>query len=184
LAEYRSVSADYRIFSFIMLGPKYLSDLRELETKITDRPYYPEVSRLMDILEKGNGDSLLTEYTSCLINDYSGLKCPPYESWYTQRTLYGNVVGELMKIYLKYGIYPSRELPDHVSTEMEFVSFLYFVSQDEEADNFVRKHILNWVPRLADDIRANARGEYTRVIGELLASFMKSEKERVSGKGT
>ncbi len=182
LVEYRSVSADYRIFSYITLGPKYFSDIKDLTLKITDRSYYPEILKLMDILEHNSNDSLLTEYTSCMINDYSGLKCPPYESWYTQRTVYGNVVSDLMKIYSKYGIYPNKELPDHVSTEMEFASFLYFVSQDDEADNFVSKHILNWVPRLASDITANARGNYTRIIGTLLAAFMESEKERIFGK--
>ncbi|MGC8661211.1 MAG: TorD/DmsD family molecular chaperone [Nitrososphaeria archaeon] len=179
VTDYRSVSADYRLFSYILLGPRYSSDVKVLVADMAERPYYSEISELLGILEHNNEEKLLTEYTSCMVNDYRELKCPPYESWYTERTIYGRVTGKLMSIYSKYGVYPQKELPDHVSTEMEFVSFLYFVSQDDEANDFVSNHIISWVPRLAEDITANARGDYTTLIGRSLSKFMQSERERI-----
>ena len=179
LADYKSVSADYRLFSFILLGPKYAGDAKELANHVTDRNYHDDIKGIIEILNNGDADRLLTEYTSCMVNDFAGIKCVPYESWYTERTVYGRVIGKLMPLYLKYGVKPQKELPDHVSTEMEFVSFLYFVSQDDEANDFVSNHIISWVPRLAEDIKANARGNYTRLIGEALSKFMQSEVERI-----
>ncbi|MEM0097403.1 MAG: molecular chaperone TorD family protein [Conexivisphaerales archaeon] len=179
MSDYRSVSADYRIFSYIMLGPKYSSDVKELAAQASSRPYGSEILQLSDILEHDDNEKLITEYTSCMVNDFRELKCPPYESWYTERTIYGRVVGNLMQLYSKYGIHPQKELPDHISTEMEFVSFLYFVQQVEEANNFVNKHIINWAPKLAMDIIANAKGNYTRLIGVSLTRFIEREKGRL-----
>lgn len=179
VADYRSVSADYRLFSYILLGPRYSSDAKALAVDISERPYFPEISELLGILKHSDTEKLLTEYTSCMVNDYRELKCPPYESWYTERTIYGRVIGKLMPIYSKYGVYPQKELPDHASTEMEFVSFLYFVSQDEEANDFVSKHIISWVPKLAADMIANSKGDYTKLIGLATSKFMESEKERI-----
>ncbi|MGC8558114.1 MAG: TorD/DmsD family molecular chaperone [Nitrososphaeria archaeon] len=179
MADYRSVSADYRLFSFILLGPKYAPDVKELASYVTGRDYFDDLKGVIEILEKGDVDRLLTEYTSCMVNDFREIKCPPYESWYTERTVYGRVIGKLMPLYSRYGVNPQKELPDHVSTEMEFVSFLYFVSQDDEANDFVNKHIISWVPRLAEDIMTNARGDYTALIGRSLSKFMQSERERI-----
>lgn len=179
MIEYRTVSADYKLFSYLLLGPRYRQYLKELLDYIKDRPYYGEIKKICKILESQEMDKLLTEYTSCFVNDFRGLKCPPYESWYTERTIYGKVVEKLIATYLKYGLIVQKELPDHVSTEMEFASFLYFVSLNKEGDEFVKSHILRWVPKLAKDIIENAKGEYTRLIGIALEKFMESERERI-----
>ncbi len=179
MTEYRSVSADYRFFSYLLLGPRYRHNLNELLEYLEERSYYAEIKKISEMLESQDYDKLLTEYTSCMVNDFKELKCPPYESWYIQKTIYGNIVEKLMATYLKYGLNVQKELPDHVSTEMEFTSFLYFVSLDKEADEFVSEHILRWVPKLAKDIQENAKGEYTRLIGVALSKFMKSETERI-----
>lgn len=184
MTVYRYVSADYRVFSYILLGPRYKQSLKELLDYIKGRSYYGEIKKIYEMLEAKDMDKLLTEYTSCFVNDFKELKCPPYESWYIQKTIYGNVVGDLMANYLKYGLSVQKELPDHVSTEMEFASFLYFVSLDKEADEFVNVHILRWVPKLAKDIVENAKGEYTKLIGIALENFINSEKERILKKRT
>lgn len=178
MTEYRSVSADYRFFSYLLLGPRYKKNLKELLTYIENRTYYKEIKRIIELLENQDTGKLLTEYTSCFVNDFRELKCPPYESWYMQRTIYGSIIEKLMANYFKYGLNVQKELPDHVSTEMEFVSFLYFVSLDKEADEFVNVHILKWVPKLAKDIIENAKGEYTKLIGMALEKFMENELER------
>ncbi len=179
MTEYRSVSADYRLFSYLLLGPRYKQNLKEFLDYVKDRQYYEEIKRIYEMLESQDIDKLLTEYTSCFVNDFRELKCPPYESWYAQKTIYGNVVEKLMANYLKYGLNVQKELPDHVSTEMEFASFLYFVSLDKEGDEFVSSHILRWVPKLAKDIVENAKGNYTKLIGIALEKFMDNERERI-----
>ncbi|MDP8023292.1 MAG: TorD/DmsD family molecular chaperone [Nitrososphaeria archaeon] len=180
MTEYRSVSADYRLFSYILLGPRYRDNLKEFLEYVKDRPYYEETKKIYEILVSQDMDKLLTEYTSCFVNDFRELKCPPYESWYIQKTIYGSVLEKLMASYLKYGLNVQKELPDHVSTEMEFTSFLYFVSLDKEGDEFVSSHILRWVPKLANDIKENFKGEYTKLIGIALEKFMINERNRIS----
>ena len=96
-----------------------------------------------------------------------------------QKTIYGNVVEKLLVIYSKYCLNVQKELPDHVSTEMEFASFLYFVSLDNEGDKFVSNHILKWVPKLAEDILLNAKGKIYKAYRNSVKKFMNSKKERV-----
>ncbi len=146
---------------------------------LVDRKYYDNVVRIYNTVKSSNLDSVLTEYTSCFINDYKHLKCPPYESWYMEKTVYGRSTQAVLEYYSRYGITPARQIPDHISTELEFVSFLFFINNESEANNFIKNHLLKWVPLLAQDIINNAYGEYTREIGKALLSFVEAEKERL-----
>ncbi|MEW9492408.1 MAG: molecular chaperone TorD family protein [Candidatus Aramenus sulfurataquae] len=171
---------DYKVFSYIMLGPRYNYQVEALMEGLSSRKYYDNVVKIYRIIKEGNLDSILTEYTSCFINDFKHLKCPPYESWYREKTVYGKPAQEVLEYYLKYGIIPERQIPDHISTELEFVSFLFFMNNESEANDFIKNHLLTWVPVFAQNIINNAYGEYTREIGKALLSFIDAEKERLS----
>jgi len=170
---------DYKIFSYLMLGPRYREKIESLIGGLVERKYYDNIQKIISIISSGNFDSLSTEYTSCLINDYKHLKCPPYESWYREKTLYGKSTQEVLEYYTKYKIIPQKQVPDHISTEFEFVSFLFFINEENDANDFIKNHILNWVPQLAQDIINNAYGEYTRELGKALLAFVNEEKERI-----
>ncbi|AWR93803.1 TorD/DmsD family molecular chaperone [Acidianus brierleyi] len=170
---------DYKIFSYLMLGPRYIYEVKSLYNALEGKPYYEKVAEIVNILNTRDDNILKTEYTSCLVNDYKHLKCPPYESWYREKTLYGKSTQEVLEYYTKYKIIPQKQVPDHISTEFEFVSFLFFINEENDANDFIKTHILNWVPQLAQDIINNAYGEYTRELGKALLAFVNEEKKRI-----
>jgi|OSPMetMinimDraft_2_1075162.scaffolds.fasta_scaffold02311_3 Uncharacterized component of anaerobic dehydrogenases len=167
----KSLSTDFKIFSFLFLSPRYIKDVKGLMEEIKDKPYYNILKQIIQLTET-NYDKVATEFTSCFINDYKHVKCPPYESWYRERTVYGISAQRVLEEYIKYGIYPKKQLADHISTELEFVSFLLFVEQEDEAKKFIKEHIVSWVPKLIEDILANSKGEYTKLLGIALEQFL------------
>lgn len=170
---------DYKVFTYLFLGPRYMDRIKALVGGLEDRDYYPYLQKILEVTEKENYDKIATEFTSCFINDFKHVKCPPYESWYVEKTVFGLSAQRVLEEYLKYGIIPKKQMPDHISTEMEFVSFLLYIHDEKNANTFILKHILNWVPRLADDIIRYSKGEYTRLIGETIKIFTESEKKRI-----
>ena len=171
--------ADYRLFSYLMLGPRYNQKAEALLSEIKGRPYYGDVEKVVLMVRNGDYDKLATEYTSCFINDYPKLLCPPYESWYREGAIYGKSAMEVMELYNAFGLQARKELPDHIATEFEFVAFLYKAKQEDLANKFVLEHILTWVPLLAQDVIKYAKGEYTRALGYALMKFMEAEKARL-----
>ncbi|QGA54027.1 hypothetical protein GFS03_05290 [Sulfolobus sp. E5-1-F] len=167
----RSLSTDFKIFSFLFLSPRYIKDVKGLVEEIKDRPYYDILKQIIQLTESYY-DKVATEFTSCFINDYKHVKCPPYESWYREKTVYGISAQRVLEEYTKYGIYPKKQLPDHISAELEFVSFLLFIGQEEEARRFIREHIVSWVPKLIEDILENSKGECTKLLGTAFKQFL------------
>ncbi|BFI74322.1 molecular chaperone [Sulfurisphaera ohwakuensis] len=170
---------DYKLFSYLLLGPRFNYQAESLLGGILEKPYYKEVENIILMVKQGEYDKLATEYTSCFINDYPRLLCPPYESWYKERSVYGSSALEVADIYNKYGIRAVKSLPDHVAVEFEFTSFLYNIGEVENAEKFIIKHILTWVPQLANDMIAYSKGDYIRALGKTLLNFIKYEKNRL-----
>ncbi|ARM75328.1 TorD/DmsD family molecular chaperone [Acidianus manzaensis] len=170
---------DYKIYAYLFLSPRYVDRIKGLVEGISDRDYYSKIKNIIEIIDK-DYDKFATEFTSCFINDFKHVKCPPYESWYMEKTIYGKSAQEVLEEYLKYGIYPQKQLPDHIATEMEFVSYLFFIKEEKKANAFIINHILNWTPKLVDDIIKHSHGEYAKLIGESLKSLIESESKRIS----
>ncbi len=165
---------EFKLFSYLFMGVRYNNKVKELLDKVKDKSYYNVVKKITEMIDNGNKDQLSTEFTRCFINDYKHLKCPPYESWYREKTIYGKVVGELYEIYAKYGIQPMKELPDHIATEMEFLAYLLYLGKKDEAEAFIKDHLLKWVPQFIDDIEKYHYGEYTKLLAEALRIFVNS----------
>ncbi|MBP1357070.1 MAG: molecular chaperone TorD family protein [Sulfolobus sp.] len=164
---------DYKIFSLLFLSPRYNNKVKEMLEEIKDRPYYGLVKEIIKLSEQ-DYNKIATEFTSCFINDYKHVKCPPYESWYKERTVLGSSVEKVMEEYLKFGIYPKKQLADHLSTELEFVSFLLNIDKTDEAKLFLTNHILTWVPKLVQDILTYSKGDYTRLLGTGLKQLLET----------
>ena len=163
---------EFKLFSYLFMGVRYNNKAKELLDKVKDKKYYDIVKKITEMIDSGNKDQLATEFTRCFINDYKHLKCPPYESWYREKTIYGKVVVDLYDIYSKYGIQPMKQLPDHISTEMEFLAYLYYLGKEDEGKKFITDHLLKWVPQFIDDIEKYHYGEYTKLLAEALRLFV------------
>lgn len=59
-------------------------------------------------------------------------------------------LADLESLYGRQGITLSdRDMPDHLATELEFMHFLCSRKQAEQQADFLEKHLVNWIPQLA-----------------------------------
>lgn len=176
-----SYDVDYKVVSLLIGGPRYCDRARELLGGVSDESLRSLAVRVIETCVSGNSNAVRTQYTSCFVNDYRGVPCPPYESWYKEGRLYGRVVHELSTWYRKRGVYPAALPEDHASAILEFASFLYASGSPEDADRFVSEHVISWMRRLASDVLAKCDGEYAAALGRLLSGFIDREASRLSG---
>ncbi|MFQ5789460.1 MAG: molecular chaperone [Acidobacteriota bacterium] len=141
-------------------------------------------------------EDLRVEYARLFVGPQE-LLAPPYGSVYLERerSVMGSSTIEVMKIYEGEGLFidrESRELPDHISVELEFV--YYLISRELEAleagkrsealdyiqkqKHFLREYVIPWAPSLCADIRENTESEFFASLADCLRSLLQdSESE-------
>jgi DMSO reductase family type II enzyme chaperone len=111
--------------------------------------------------DAGDGDDLEVEYTRLFDVGVSGPPCPLYGGLYGGARM--KTMEEAVRFYNHFGLTLSespRELPDHVTTQLEFLHYLAFreaeaLGQGEDPGAFMRaqrdfleRHPGKWVPKL------------------------------------
>lgn len=175
---HNELSLKYKVISLLFAGPRYYEKMAGFAGKISDGEFVNAVNGVVEIYKKSDPDRLRTQYTSCFVNNFPTLPCPPYESWYLTRTVHGQVVVKLIRWYKKYGLYPEPLPEDHISAITEFAAYLYSVDK-ASGDAFVKEHVLTWIGKFADDIIDKCKDKYAAELGNLLRSFLESEKKRL-----
>ncbi len=120
-------------------------------------------------------------YTSMFISNYPTTPLHPYESYYTEGTIYGNASQEVAQIYADCGlkVFSDKEFPDLVSFELEFAAFLIENSEGCKPvfKRFFFDHLFQWVPRFFEDTQ---KYEYAHIFYKGMASigqrFLEKEK--------
>ncbi|MFQ5514471.1 MAG: molecular chaperone TorD family protein [Myxococcota bacterium] len=115
----------------------------------------------------GRDDELAVEYTRLFDVGVSGPPCPLYGGLYGDARM--KTMEEAVRFYNHFGLTLSeepRELPDHLTTELEFLHYLAFREAEAlqtGADpgpfqraqrDFVARHPGRWVPRLRERLAA------------------------------
>lgn len=116
----------------------------------------------------GEPDDLAVEYTRLFDVGASGPPCPLYGGLYSGARM--KTMEEAVRFYNHFGLSMAespRELPDHITTQLEFLHFLAFREAEAlEADDdpaafqraqrdFVSRHPGRWVPRLRERLEKN-----------------------------
>jgi len=109
----------------------------------------------------------------------------PYESLYNyapgdRPRLWGKTAGEVQEIYQSAGIMIDEEInliPDHLSAELLFMSYLIENGLAEEQELFLVNHLLAWIPEYCDELQRHARTTFYREVAGLLKEFMSSDSE-------
>ncbi len=125
--------------------------------------------------------------------------CPPYEGFNLANDLPRNrVMISLSEFYKHFGLVMGgdddrREMPDHLSVELEFMHFLAFKEaqaredqQDELLDgyllaqhDFLSHHIARWVQRFADCVADNRPGSFFSAVAQTTAYLVGRDEERL-----
>jgi TorA maturation chaperone TorD len=163
--------------------------------------FFPYWQRLLDALSSlalSDGPKLEEEYVRLFMHDSQGTPCPPYESLYLDPE--GKAAGWIAALvegeYAAAGLALSpslKDLPDHATVEMEFMSFL--CSQEAEAwaresqeeslqtlerqATFLDRHLARWLPEWAGQIvSSESQGVYP-LVAETARAFLSHDQDLI-----
>lgn len=121
--------------------------------------------------------------------------CPPYGGLYQDAVERPVVLWELAEFYRAFGLEPGRgrELPDHVSMELEFMYFLAFKEAQAMAESeepyltgyrwaqrdFLERHLAAWFPRFARQVEEKSGTPFYTGLSRLTAEFLAWDLERL-----
>jgi TorA maturation chaperone TorD len=116
---------------------------------------------------------------------------PPYESLHhyplgESPKLWGKATEEVQKFFQSVGLTIDEEIdliPDHLSAELLFMSYLVENGLIERQKSFLEKHLLAWVPEYCSEIQRNAQTTFYRETAELLRELIVSDGEAFEIKG-
>jgi DMSO reductase family type II enzyme chaperone len=113
------------------------------------------------LTQAGEGDELAVEFTRLFDVGTSGPPCPLYGGLYAGARM--KTMEEAVRFYNYFGLTMAenpRELPDHITTQLEFLHFLTFreaeaLQRGEDTDSyrraqrdFIARHPGRWIPKL------------------------------------
>ncbi len=113
-----------------------------------------------------------------LVLAYPGGKVPPLESPFSDAG--AGAIDEVSRFYLEAGLTIDEDfqlMPDHVSLEFLFMSYLIGSRRPELQKKFLEEHIMNWVPYFCEEVRREARTVFYREIAEITEDFLNREYE-------
>lgn len=126
--------------------------------------------------------------------------CPDYETAYGSRDIFqqANAMADVGGFYKAHGLLVGgveQERPDHIATELEFMSFLTlkeaYAAEHAESANlnlvrrdqayFLRDHLGCWGPEFGRRLEARAQGSgsYFAAVGRALERWLQEECERL-----
>jgi TorA maturation chaperone TorD len=163
--------------------------IRSLSRKISIEP----LRHMDDYLSNEETDfglELTREYTRLFINAIPRVPAPPYGSVYLEesRMVYGKTTMDVLNFYRSTGFEPNfeqKELPDHISLEMEFLGIL--AARESRTGHmganwpghlrqeFLSRFVLPWVPSFCEHIKGNTVSPFYRALGSLTAEFLAYE---------
>ncbi len=122
------------------------------------------------------------KYTSLFIANFPTTPLHPYESFYKEGIVGGEISEMLDNIYKSCGleIFDDREMPDYLVFELEFAAFL--IENDESCkplfEEFFFNHLFNWVPKFFEDvINFNNSPLFYEALSEIGITFLNREKK-------
>jgi putative dimethyl sulfoxide reductase chaperone len=138
---------------------------------------------LADRLASSDPEAFTKSYARLFLGPFEVL-VPPYASWFLEadRAMMGPVAQAAANAYADAGLGPAdgpRELPDHVSVELEFCYLLGYrgiEEGDEEAlarlDSFWREQMLPWLPSFAAAVEEHADHPVFDAVAETLRTLI------------
>lgn len=117
----------------------------------------------------------------------NGSSVRPYESIYnyafgSRPKLWGRTTEEVLSFYRSAGLVISGEpdpVPDHMSVELIFMSYLIEKGLAERQKQFMEEHLLKWIPDCCDDIAGHARTAFYKEICGLLKELITSDYDAI-----
>jgi len=112
-------------------------------------------------------EELQVTYTSSF-----DLRIPLYESYYVVKSDKPedkvNFLFELEKLYMSCGVeLVDRDMPDFIGTELEFMHYLCSEGSLRKQRDFLKAHLVSWVPLLAEKVQQENVTFYRHLIAAI-----------------
>jgi TorA maturation chaperone TorD len=98
--------------------------------------------------------------------------------------LWGKAAEEVQASYISAGVVMDEEtglIPDHISAEMLFMSYLIENGISELQKKFLEDHLVKWIPEYCSELQKYAGTGFYKEIANILKEFILSEHELMSG---
>jgi DMSO reductase family type II enzyme chaperone len=163
---------------------------------------HPELEKVIDwndLAAAGEADYLSVEYTRLF--DVGGADGPPcaLNAGAAKGDARMALLEELVRFYNYFGLTAAgteaNELPDHLTTQMEFMHYLIFnelearAAGEASANDFIRAqrdfinhHPSTWIPQLNANLKKSKAPAYYRALGELMERFIAIEQRLLESK--
>jgi DMSO reductase family type II enzyme chaperone len=137
-------------------------------------------------------DDLAVEYTRLFDVGASGPPCPLYGGLYGGARM--KTMEETVRFYNHFGLTLAespREMPDHITTELEFLHFLAFREVEtlqsggdpgpfrRAQRDFAARHPGRWIPMLRERVEAQDPMPFFRELVSQLARFLAHDQNRL-----
>ena len=137
------------------------------------------------------------EYTRLFVNAFPCVPTPPYSSVYLDKSgrVWGQSTAQAARLYEAAGLSIAqgfRDIPDHISAEMEFVSYLIVEQQKTREDasipiqelasierRFLTDHLLRWTPAFFSRVADCSRLTFYHVTASLSRQFVEEETKHL-----
>ncbi len=106
----------------------------------------------------------------------------PLESIQRKETFSAHLVQDIERFYHRAGIMLDDEInlpPDHLSTELIFLSYLIETELNDTFKRFFEEHIISWVPEYCEKIKEHAQTEFYKESIGVFEEFLESEYEEL-----
>lgn len=154
----------------------------------------PHAERLKNSVKQYSLEELLIEYARLFVGPF-GMTAAPYSSLYfEEKVLMSNVTIWVLEYYKSCGLHFDRntkDLPDHVAVETEFLYSLIFQKLKEQQNGntemaekiekmfyyFFNNHYAVWVPKFCKAISDGTTNDFYRSLAGCLTELVESMKE-------
>ncbi len=147
------------------------------------------------LMEGGKDDEeMMVEFTRLFDAGAAGPPCALYGGLYLGARM--KIMEEAVRFYNHFGLSMSEtphELPDHITTQLEFLHFLSFqearlVDSGEDPSDFQRaqrdfiaRHIGRWLPRMIVKLDQQKPLPFFQELTKMLNAFLVAELDRLVG---
>jgi len=119
-------------------------------------------------------DEITEDYEAVLASPQGRLQ--PIESLFSPTV--GTVQEKVEDFYTGAGLTIDDSyavVPDHLSLELLFMSYLIENRKGELEKKFLEQHLMNWVPYYCDEVMKEAKTLFYREIAEIVKDFLTAE---------
>ncbi|HCZ11721.1 MAG TPA: hypothetical protein DHV16_05600 [Nitrospiraceae bacterium] len=98
--------------------------------------------------------------------------------------LWGRAAEEVQALYGSTGLVMGEEtglMPDHISMEMLFMSYLIENGLHDLQWKFLDEHLVRWIPEYCDEVRRHAGTVFYKEVANVMKEFILSEYEALGG---